>query len=102
MTALVTNRVVIPYVEGMSEKSKRIYFKHETYQHTQKYLSPPKGQKEIIDNSDVVYDGPCGGCEKSYIGETGRQFGICLKEHQKYVEKIVDKKSPEPQEKLHK
>ena len=38
----------------------------------------------------MVYDIPCGGCEKSYIGETGRQFGIRLKEHQKDVEKIED------------
>ena len=32
----------------------------------------------------------CDGCKKSYIGETGRQFGIRLKEHQKDVEKIAD------------
>ena len=78
--------VGIPYVEGVSEKTKRIYsnhnilYGHETYQHTQKHLSPPKGQKkkkiekkkkkkEITDSSDVVNDAPCrrGGCEKSYI-----------------------------------
>ena len=46
-----------------------------------------KDKKDVTDNSDVVYDVPCGECEKSYIGETGRQFGICLKEYQKDVEK---------------
>ena len=38
----------------------------------------------------MVYDVPCGECEKSYIVETGRPFGIRLKEHQKDVEKIAD------------
>ena len=52
-------------------------------------LVHPKDKKDIIDNySDVVYDVPCGWGEKSYIGETGRQFGIRLKEHQKDVEKL--------------
>ena len=38
----------------------------------------------------MVYDVPCGGCKKSYIGETGTQFGHAFKEHQKDVEKIAD------------
>ena len=88
--------VVIPNVEGVSEKIKRIYSKHGI--HTamrptntlKSILVHPKDKKDITDNSDVIYDVPCGGCKKSYIGETGRQFGIPLKEHQKDVEKIAD------------
>ena len=88
--------VVIPYVEGVSEKIKRIYSKHNI--HTamrptntlKSILVHPKDKREITDSSDVVYDIPCGGCEKSYIGETGRQFRIRLKKHQKDVEKIED------------
>ena len=32
------------------------------------------------------------GCKESYIGETGRLFGIRLKEHQKDIKKLADKK----------
>ena len=38
----------------------------------------------------MVYDVPCGGCNKSYVGETGRQFGTRLKEHQKDVSTVAD------------
>jgi len=43
---------------------------------------------------------PCGNCEKTYIGETGRKFGIRLKERKTAVEwsggnnkQIIHKKS---------
>ena len=38
----------------------------------------------------MVYDIPCNGCDKSYIGEAGRLFGTRLKEHQKDSESIKD------------
>ena len=71
--------VVIPYVEGVSEKIKRIYSKHNI--HTamrptntlKSILVHPKDKREITDTSDVVYDIPCGGCEKSYIGRWNRE-----------------------------
>ena len=57
---------------------------------------------DITESSDVVYDVPCGGYEKSCIGETGEQFGLRLKEHGKEVAKIVDKNTSEPEENFHK
>ena len=80
-------------MEGVSEKIKLIYLKHGIHaamrptNTLKSILVHPKDKKDITDNSDVVYDIPCGGCSKSYIGETGRQFGTRLKEHQKDVEK---------------
>ena len=50
-------------------------------------LVHPK-DKDITETSDVVYDIPCKGCDKSYIEETGRLFGTRLQEHQKDSEKI--------------
>ena len=99
--------VIILYVEGVSEKIKRIYSKHDI--HTamkptntiKSIIVHPKDKQDIAENSDVVYDVPWDGYKKSYIRETGRQFRIRLKEHQKDVEKQTDKqKSPEPQERL--
>ena len=50
-------------------------------------LVHPKDKKDITETSDVVYDIPCKGCDKSYIGETGHLFGTRLQEHQKNSEK---------------
>ena len=52
----------------------------------------PKDKKKILETSEVVYEVPCKGCNKSYVGETGRQLGVRLNEHQKDSEKIADKK----------
>ena len=38
-----------------------------------------------------MYDVPCKGCDKSYIGETGRQFEIRMKEHQKDTETVTER-----------
>ena len=40
---------------------------------------------------DVIYQIPCKTCTKTYIGETGRQFGTRKKEHQKECEKETSK-----------
>ena len=51
-------------------------------------LVHPKDKKDITQTSDVVYDIPCKGCSKSYIGETGRQFEYRLNEHKKDADTI--------------
>jgi len=90
--------VVIPYVEGIAEKVQRTFKKYNIStamrptNTLKNLLVHPKDKKDIEQKSEVVYDIPCKGCDKSYIGETGRQFGIRLKEHQKDTEKIADKK----------
>jgi len=40
-----------------------------------------KDKREKEEIKDCVYKIPCGNCEKTYIGETGRKFGTRLKEH---------------------
>ena len=39
-----------------------------------------------------MYDIPCKGCSKSYIGETGRQFEYRLNEHKKDADTVTDRK----------
>ena len=55
-------------------------------------LVHPKDKRDNLQTSEVVYEVPCKGCKKSYVGDTGRQLGPRLKEQQKDTEKITDKK----------
>ena len=88
--------VVIPYVEGVAEKIKRAFVKHNVAtamrptNTLKNILVHPKDKKDITEISDAVYNIPCKSCDKSYIGETGRLFGTRLKEHQKDSEIIKD------------
>ncbi|XP_072035701.1 uncharacterized protein [Amphiura filiformis] len=90
--------VVIPYVEGLAERLQRIFKKHNIStamrptNTLKSLLVHPKDKKDIKQTSDVVYDIPCKGCDKSYVGETGRQFGTRLKEHKKDSETIAERK----------
>ena len=36
--------------------------------------------------SEVVYRIPCADCDKSYVGQTGRNLSLQIKEHKKAVE----------------
>ena len=93
----IKGMVVIPYVEGTSEKLQRVFRKHgfttamKPTNTLKSILVHPKDKKDIDQTSEVVYDIPCKGCNKSYIGETGRPFGVRKKEHQKDAEKIDNK-----------
>ena len=37
----------------------------------------------------MIYRASCKNCSSSYIGETGRKFGLRIKEHQKEVESFT-------------
>ena len=88
------SKVVIPYVKGVSERASRVYRKYgiktsmKPVSTLRQLLVHPKDKRERENISECVYEIPCAGCEKKYIGETGRAFGIRLKEHQKDVESI--------------
>ena len=55
------------------------------------FLVHPKEKREANQMYEVVYDISCKGCDKSYIGETGRTFGTRLKEHQIDANKIANR-----------
>lgn len=85
--------VVLPYVRGITERIQRVMQKHrigtpvKPHIKLRQCLVHPKDQVEPDKKCDVVYEIPCLSCNKSYIGETGRAFGIRQKEHRKECEK---------------
>ncbi|XP_072051693.1 uncharacterized protein [Amphiura filiformis] len=92
------NLAVIPYVQGLSERIQRIYKKYDITTamkpHTtlRRLLVHPKDKREVVDTANCVYEIPCSGCKSTYIGETGRQFGIRLSEHKKDVDRACSRK----------
>jgi hypothetical protein len=48
-------------------------------------FAKPKDPLKTNQKTHVVYSIPCGDCEKGYLGQSKRQFGTRLKEHQKAV-----------------
>ena len=84
--------VVTPYVENVSEAVARIVRKHKVpvamkpYKTLKTVLVHPKDKQEKEDLTECVYKVPCANCDKTYISETGRKFGVRLQEHRTEVE----------------
>ena len=52
------------------------------------FLVHPKDKRTPEDSTGVVYQIPCKDCDKFYVGETGRKFGVRKSEHQKEAETL--------------
>jgi hypothetical protein len=84
--------VVLPYVEKVSELVRRVLQKHKVtvamrpFRTVRQLLVHPKDRQVKEETTECVYKIPCGNCDKSYIGETGRKFGVRLNEHRTEVE----------------
>ena len=87
--------VVVPYVEGVSERFSRILKGYnistamKPHSTLRNQLVHPKDKREPHNSTDVIYSIPCKNCNKTYIGETGRKFGARLDEHKIEVEKVT-------------
>ena len=81
-------KVTIPYVRGFSEKLESVYKKHginiihKPFNTLRDHLVHPKDETEFEKQCGVIYDIPCANCDNHYIGETARQIGIRITEHQ--------------------
>jgi len=84
--------IVLPYVEGTSERGSRLIKKHQVpvtvrpVKTLRRLLVHPKDKQENEEITD-----PCSNCEKTYIGETGSKLGTRLKEHKTVVEATTKK-----------
>ena len=89
--------VVIPYIEGLTERLPRVFKKHnfstamKPYFTLRRILVHLKDKRDPMQTADSVYEIPCNSCSKTYIGETGRLFKTRLSEHKKEAEKISAK-----------
>jgi hypothetical protein len=89
--------VYIPYVKGVSEKSKRIrnrlhirmIFKPK---HTLKSsLTKTRPERDPQQTAQYVCSIPCE-CDRSYIGETSRPLAVRLREHRHNLQQgLLDK-----------
>ena len=89
--------IVLPYVKGTMERVARVMKRHRVpvtmrlVKILRMLLVHPKDQQEKEEIMDSVYKIPCGYCEKTYIGETGRKFGTRFKEHKREGEATTNK-----------
>lgn len=87
--------VVIPYVNGLSEKANRIFRRHgiatamRPHSSLRKMLVHPKDKRDPDATTDVVYEIPCSNCKHTYVGETGRLLGTRVEEHKDESNKIA-------------
>jgi hypothetical protein len=84
----------IPYVEGVSEKFKRIGNRHnirmifKTIHTLRSLLMKTRPGRDPQQTAQCIYSIPCE-CGRSYIGETGRPLAVRIREHrQGLLEKI--------------
>ena len=86
-----TGLPVIPYIQGVTEPIKRILNSHNVkvaqkpFQTLGHIFAKPKDPVTKEQRTDAIYSIPCNDCDNEYIGQTKRQFGTRLKEHQKAV-----------------
>ena len=83
--------VVIPYIQGLSERLAKTYKKYDITtcmkpnSTLRQSLVHPKDKVDKLKNSGVVYEIPCRNCDSTYIGETKRNLGIRVSEHRRDV-----------------
>ena len=49
----------------------------------------PKDKVKDEEKTELIYCVPCKNCSSSYVGETGRKFGLRIKEHKKEVDSFT-------------
>ena len=86
-TAQKQQSIALPYVQGTSEKLRRIFQQHgvsayhKPFNTIKSLLVHPKDQSETHRKCNTVYSIVCDTCKKEYVGESGRTVGIRYGEH---------------------
>ncbi len=79
--------VCLPYIEGTTERLRRILFKYgikvfvKPYRIIGQSLNSAKDRVEDDKQTGIVYSIPCTTCDTVYISETGRALSTRKKEH---------------------
>ena len=69
----------------------RTTWEAKSYGTLQQALVKVKTPREDLEKKDVVYEVPCMDCDKSYIGETGRNLKKWIVEHKYTIKRKDDK-----------
>jgi len=87
--------VVVPYVKGLSEAFARILKSHSIatanrpHRTLRNFVVHPKDKVKNEEKIELIYRVTCKNCSSSYVGETGRKFGLRIKEHKKEVDSFT-------------
>ena len=87
--------VVVPYVKGLSEAFARILKSHGIakascfHQTLRNFVVHPKDKVRDEEKTKLIYRVPFKNCCSWYVGETGRKFGLRVKEHKKEVDSFT-------------
>ena len=81
----------LPYVEGASEKLRRILRPYKirstfyTENTLRKLLCKPKDRVATEDKNNIVYEIDCGNCEAVYFGESKQSLKLCSNEQKRSI-----------------
>ena len=81
----------LAYVEGTSEKLRRILRSHKirstlyTEKTLQKFFCKPKDRIATEDKNNIVYEINCSNCKAIYFGESKRSLKLRSNEHKRSV-----------------
>jgi len=87
--------VVVPYVRRLIEAFARILKCHgittanRPHRTLLNFVVHPKDKVKDEEKTELIYGVPCKNCSSSYVVETGRKFGLRIKEHKKKVDSFT-------------
>jgi len=87
--------VVVPYVKGLSEAFARILKSHgiatanRPHRTLRNFVVHPKDKVRDEEKTELIYCVLCKNCSSSYVRETGRKFGLSIKELKKEVDSFT-------------
>ena len=92
-----TKILCFPFIKNTSEEIERecrrlgVKVVSKSYGTLRQVLEKLKTPREHLEKKDIVYEVPCMDCDKSYIGETGRNLKKRIVEHKYAVKRKGDK-----------
>jgi hypothetical protein len=84
-TAKTVSKAVAGYFAFDQLKNFGVKAAHKPSTTLRTLLTRIKDRREVDESTGVVYQISCGGCNAQYIGETGRELGRRVEEHQRAI-----------------
>jgi len=77
------------YTTARILKSHDITTANRPHRTLRNFVVHPKDKVKDEEKTELIYCVPCKNCSSSYVGETGRKFGLRIKEHKKEVDSFT-------------